>query len=97
VAITMASTAAGSARAERGTPALVAIGNGPNGGMGCDDGEALQGQAGTVTKICQGAGGASIGSQIGGIAFVLGANVVGPAQLNGVVTSAGSIGGIVAA
>ena len=93
VAAAMATSTAGSvARGGAHTPALLALGNGPNAGMGCDDGEATQGQAGTVVKICQGAGGAYIGPEIGGVAYIFGANVVGPAQLNGVIVSGGTVG-----
>ena len=77
------------------THALLALANGPNGGLGCGDGEATQGQAGTISKICQGAGTGYIGPQIGGALSLQGANVVGPAQINGVIVSGGTVGAAV--
>ena len=78
--------------ADAGAGGLVALANGPNGGMGCNNGEAVQSAAGTLSKTCQGAGAAYIGTNIGGIAAVTGANVVGPSQVNGLVVTPGAIG-----
>ena len=74
------------------TPGLVAIANGPNGGGGCDDGQSLQGTAGTINKTCQGSGLSFIGPSIGQLASMMGPTVIGPAIVTGVNEAAGSIG-----
>ena len=75
---------------------LVAIGDGPN-ASSCSDGPPSQSTAGTITKSCQGAGGTYIGPQWGQVVYMVGANVVGGAQLNGVAVSSGAVGNVVRA
>jgi hypothetical protein len=74
-------------------PALVAFEKGPPGG--CNDPPGSQGVAGTSTKVCQGSGTVEVGDEKDQISEVRDANITGPVQLNGVITSQGPVGKVV--
>jgi hypothetical protein len=90
----LASVSAAGVVAAAGSLPRTALAGGPD---TCGDNDHVEQQgstAGTEAKVCQGSGPVFIGPAVGQVAAVIGPTVIGPAQVNAVVSAGDAIMGV---